>query len=91
MGLNMDVVSGGQWNKTRAAEQGYLLENKICGRCQAEEETLMHRVWMCAKNVDHEDFTSTDALLPAAMAQAVAEPSLWLRGLPPASHPHTLQ
>ena len=33
IGLNMTVVAGGQWNDTREAEQGYLLENKLCDIC----------------------------------------------------------
>ena len=31
-------------------------EQKLCDRCQGAEETLMHRVRTCPKNVEHQDF-----------------------------------
>ena len=89
MALNVTVVAGGQWPRVRCKEKGYKVSEQ-CPRCKEAPETLKHRVWECSKNVGHEDYSKTDPLIAAALAQADAEPALWLRGLPPTRLTHPL-
>eukprot|EP00959_Pyramimonas_sp_CCMP1952_P281825 5890635-Pyramimonas_sp.AAC.1 len=63
-------------------------EDRLCRRCQQEEDTLAHRIWRCPCNKLHADFTSTDGLIPRALAPLESETSLWLRGVPPAHVTH---
>eukprot|EP00959_Pyramimonas_sp_CCMP1952_P331003 6931443-Pyramimonas_sp.AAC.1 len=80
-GLTLCVASGGQWPRQRQADSGYTID-VTCPRCKAAPETLFHRIWQCACNVDHLDFSSTQSLVSQATAQWEADPSLWLRGVP---------
>ena len=56
-----------------------------CPRCGAPEETLFHRIWECSHSHGDLAYEKSAHLVAQARAGHEANPSLWLRGLPPSS------
>ena len=82
--LNTVVTTGGQWTRTRMVAAAYDV-SPLCPRCGDQDESLFHRIWTCAANCDHEDYTDSNCLIGQAVANFEASPSFWLRGVPAAS------
>ncbi|CAK0841205.1 unnamed protein product [Prorocentrum cordatum] len=83
-GTTLTVFSGGQRTRSRRADAGYALEQEGCARRGCAVETLVHRIWQCPANVG-EEFESSAALVPRALAGHKASPAMWLRGVPASS------
>ncbi|CAK0827382.1 unnamed protein product [Prorocentrum cordatum] len=83
-GLNLIVVSGGQWPRELRLWASYALSDGICKRCGRAREDLLHRIWTRADSAGDEAFSKTDALLPRALAGYEVEPSFWLQSVAPA-------
>ncbi|CAK0892726.1 unnamed protein product, partial [Prorocentrum cordatum] len=82
--LNTVVTTGGQWTRTRMLAAGYEVP-PTCPRCGEQDESLFHRIWTCAANCNHDDYTDSEFLTAQAFANYEASPSLWLRGVPAAA------
>jgi len=59
--------------------------SSCCPRCSAVAETCLHTYWECPGNgnIDHQYVIDTQYLCNRAIANAVALPCLWLRGILP--------
>eukprot|EP00959_Pyramimonas_sp_CCMP1952_P354227 7421130-Pyramimonas_sp.AAC.1 len=66
------------------AAAGYEV-SPTCPRCGEQGESFFHRIWTCAANCDHDDYTDSDFLTAQAFANHEASPSFWLRGVPAAA------
>ena len=80
------ILSAATWPNQRVHEC-YPHVSSICSRCGSAPDTSLHCFWQCPenKNIDDEDVSRTQVLIPAAESGSLTHPCLWLRGILPSS------